>query len=211
MAGCEHKNDLPKELTALASLNFFSEKVKRENLNAAVGITAKTDGWLNDPSQWEVIRAIVDSGATVPVIHPSTGQGYEVLDSEASKAGVEYEIANGGVLANLGKKMIAVLTAEGTVRGYQSECADVSKSLQSVRSLVKNQHAVLFGLGENGDQNLIVNKISGEINWMEDDGVNYIQKLLVIPPSKVEEVREQAEQARHESGQHPETFQGPGS
>ena len=50
----------------------------------------------------------------------------------------------------------------------------------------------MFGLGENGDEHLIVNKLSGEVNWFEDDGVNYIQSLLVIPPDKVDEVREKA-------------------
>ena len=156
---------------------------RRGNLSS-VADAAKASGL--DPTQWEVSKAIVDSGAPIPVIHPSTGGGYEVLESEASKAGVEYETVGGHYLANLGKKMIAVLTQEGTVRGYQSECADVTKSLQSVRALIRNRHAVMFGLGENGDEHLIVNKDTGEINWLEDDGVNYVQSLMVIPPDKVD-------------------------
>ncbi len=44
-----------------------------------------------DPSTWEVLKAIVDSGATVPVLHPKTGQGHRVEESPASNAGVEYD------------------------------------------------------------------------------------------------------------------------
>ena len=101
-------------------------------------------------------------------------------------------------MANLGKKMIAVLTQEGTVRGYQSECADVTKSLRSVRALIRNRHAVLFGLGDNGDEHLIVNKDTGEINWLEDDGVNYVQSLMVIPPDKVDTVQAKLREMRGE-------------
>ena len=176
-------------------LNLFAEK--KGNLNSATVTAAATASGM-DPSQWEIIRAIVDSGASVPVIHPSTGQGYEVLESEASRLGVEYETAGGHSLANLGRKRLAVLTQEGTIRGYQSECAEVTKPLQSVRALLRNRHAVLFGLGDNGDQHMIVNKDTGEINWLEDDGINYIQSLMVIPPDKVEQVQAKMQEMRDE-------------
>ena len=109
-------------------------------------------------------------------------------ESLASKAGVEYEVANGDTLANLGQARMAVITPEGTLRGYRSEVADVSSPLQSVRHLVAANHCVLFGLGPNGDEHLIINKISGEVNRMRDDGTNYIQDLLVVPPEFLDEV-----------------------
>ena len=176
-------------------LNLFAEK--RGSLNSASMSEAAHASGL-DPRQWEVIKAIVDSGASVPVIHPATGRGYELLESAASKAGVEYETAGGHALANLGRKRLAVLTQEGTVRGYQSECAEVTKSLQSVRALIKNRHAVMFGLGDNGDEHLIVNRDTGEVNWLEDDGINYIQSLMVIPPDKIDEVQAKMAELRGE-------------
>ena len=102
--------------------------------------------------------------------------------------------------------MLAVLTQEGTIRGYQSECAEVTKPLQSVRSLLRNRHAVMFGLGENGDEHLIVNRDTGEIKWLEDDGANYIRSLLALPPDKIEQV--QGKMAEMRQGQ---PFGGPGS
>ena len=84
---------------------------------------------------------------------------------------------------DIGEKKMVVFTAEGTLRGYSSRCADVTKSLQAVRPLVASQHAVCFGLGA-GDERLIINKVTGEINAMRDDGVNYLQDLIIVPPEQ---------------------------
>ena len=54
----------------------------------------------------------------------------------------------------------------------------------------------MFGLGENGDEHLIVNRDTGEIIWLEDDGVNYIQSLLVIPPDKIDQVQSKMAEMR---------------
>ena len=75
-----------------------------------------------------------------------------------------------------------------------------------MRSLIKNRHAVLFGLGEYGDQHMIVNKDTGEVKWLEDDGINYIQSLMVIPPDRVDLVQAKMAELR---GEQP--FGGPGS
>ena len=137
--------------------------------------------------KFEVMSCIVDSGATVPVMHPTTGAAYPLLESDASRDGTVYALANDDTLPNLGEKKMAVLTAEGTLRGYGSQAADVSKPLQAVRSLVSSKHAVCFGLGD-GTEHLIINKQTGEINKMRDDGINYLQDLLIIPPEQVDNV-----------------------
>ena len=158
-----------------------------------------------DPSKWEELLAIMGSGATVPVLHPQTGKGYEVEESQASKVGVEYEIANRDALPNLGEKKMAVMAQEGTLRGYQSQCADVSKPLQSVRTMLQSGHAACFGLGPQGKDHLIVNRLSGEINRMEDDGVNYLQRLRVIPPEQLAAVQEVMNQ-RYRDGMSVQDF-----
>ena len=65
----------------------------------------------------------------------------------------------------------------------------MSKSLQSVRAPLANQHAVCFGLGPEGQDHVIITKVSGEVGWLEDGGVNYVQTRMVIPPDKVAEVQ----------------------
>ena len=69
----------------------------------------------------EYIEAILDSGATVPVIPPHVGRGYDIVPGEASRAGVMYEIAYGEEIPNLGKQLMPVMTAEG--RGVASPSA----------------------------------------------------------------------------------------
>ena len=82
---------------------------------------------------------------------------------------------------------MAVLTAEGTLRGYGSRCAEVTKALQSVRAFVASGRAVCFGVGD-GTEHVIVNKATGETNAMRDDGVNYLQDLLIVVPEDMERV-----------------------
>ena len=199
-------------------INMFNEVAKTSNLcplgassSGRPSKTAPTPPGQIDPSKWQEMRAIVDSGATVPVLNPQTAPDYALEESEASRTGVEYEIANGDCIPDLCQKRIAVMTDEGTLRGYTSQCADVSKSLNAVRSMVKSHHAVCFGLGENGDEHLIINKISGEVNRMIDDGVNYIQRLHVIPPDQVEAVQLAMMQQLQESPDNQQPFGGPGS
>ena len=44
-------------------------------------------------------------------------------------------------------------------------------------------------MGPNGDQHMIINRYTGEVNFMEDDGINYIQRLLIVPPDQIEAVQ----------------------
>ena len=130
---------------------------------------------------WEHLEAILDSGATVTVIPPHVGKEYEVVPSEASKAGVKYEVANGEEIPNLGEKLLPVVTAEGSWRGMLAQVADVSKALQSVRALVKSGHVVVFGDGDGGSERYVYNKTTGETNSDKDDGVNYLMGVHIAP------------------------------
>ncbi len=127
---------------------------------------------------------VIDSGASVPVMPADKGIAYPLEESEGSKRGAEYECANGHCIANLGQKRMPVMTVEGTIRGYSTQCADVSKPLQSVRRLCKNHHTVVFD--ESGSY--IHNKATGEVNWIVDDGVNYTMEAWVVPPKQVQSV-----------------------
>ncbi len=49
----------------------------------------------------------------------------------------------------------------------------------------------------------MINKVSGEINRLRDDGVNYLQDLLIVPPDKLEQVVKEMNELR-EDHEHPE-------
>ena len=97
---------------------------------------------------------------------------------------------------------MAVMTAEGAPRGYRTQCADVSQPINAVRSMVASKGAVCFGLGPEGDQHMVINRVTGEINLIEDDGYNYLQNLWVVPPDEIEQVQRDQEPAQ--------PFTGPG-
>ena len=92
------------------------------------------------------MAVIIDSGASVFVFNPRVAAAHPLQESEASKNCDEHEVANGDCIPFLGEKKIAVLTTEGTPRGYGSQCAEVldSKPLQSGRAFNASGHAVCF-------------------------------------------------------------------
>jgi hypothetical protein len=137
----------------------------------------------NGGDEWEVIDAILDSGASVTVIPPHMAAGHPVQESAASRAGVQYEVANGDEIPNLGEKLLSVVTEEGIVGGMRPQAADVSKELPSVRALVRTRHVVDFGDRENTADHYILNRATGETNVVRDDGLNYLMGLYVVPPA----------------------------
>ena len=132
-------------------------------------------------TEWEYVEAVLDSGAIVTVIPAHVGQGYEIVPSAASKAGVMYEIANGEEIPNLGEKLMAIVTDDGAWKRLVAQVADVSKMLQSVRALVKAGHTVVFGDGEDGGSHYIYQKATGECIGVRDDGVNYLMGMHIVP------------------------------
>ena len=61
--------------------------------------------------EWERVVLTVDSGAAETVIPPSVARNLPLLHS--SLVGTEYEVANGGVIINLGEKRAEVVTKLG--------------------------------------------------------------------------------------------------
>ena len=41
---------------------------------------------------------------------------------------------------------------------------------------------MVFGDGENGTEHCIVNRTTGEVNAVCDDGLNYLMRLYVVTP-----------------------------
>ena len=132
--------------------------------------------------RWERLRSVMDSGASITVVPPSVGKLYETEESPASRAGVQYQVANGDELPNLGQKFLPLVTSEGTTRGMLAQVADVTMALQSPRALYASGHMVVL----NGPNSFVLNKISGEINVLEDDGINYLMDTWIIPPEEIE-------------------------
>ena len=76
------------------------------------------------------------------------------------------------------------MTREGTWRALKVEVADISRPLQSVRSLVKTWHRVVFGGGDDGNFHFIENVLICDVNAMEDDGHNYFMSYDIAPKAQ---------------------------
>ena len=95
-------------------------------------------------SEWELIVFTVDSGASDTVVPPSVGRGLPLVDSD--KVGLEYEVANGGVVVNLGEKHAEVRTSSSAKNSFlmSFQVVDVHKPLLAVSKLVAAGNKVIF-------------------------------------------------------------------
>ena len=99
---------------------------------------AKLDGngslcGLDGASEWVEIELTADSGACDTVIPRTTAESIPIMPSLASLRGLEYEVANGGTIPNLGERRCLVWT-EGSseVKRMNMQVADVHKGLLSL-------------------------------------------------------------------------------
>ena len=63
-----------------------------------------------------------------------------------------------------------------------AQVADVSGALTSARALNATGHAVVI----DGDESFVINKTTGEVNLIEDDGVAFNFDLWICPPEDLE-------------------------
>ena len=76
------------------------------------------------------------------------------------------------------------------MRSLEQQVADVTRNLEAIRANVKAGHAVVFdddGTGR-GLGSFMVNKTSGEVNVIHDDGSNYVVRRWIIPKAEVPQI-----------------------
>ena len=74
-----------------------------------------------------------------------------------------------------------MVTDEGHWRGFKAQVGDLSKARQSVRTLVRAGHVVVFGDGDDGHSHYVVNRVTGELTAVRDDGMNYFMGMYIVP------------------------------
>ena len=122
-------------------LNPFIERVK-EGLNAV------------NPSEWVQVEVIADSGACETVMPKFLCNNIKIRESLGSKSGVEYEVASGVAVKNLGERHCEVF-CEGAASPMMMhfQVADIHRPLLSLsRAADQGFHS---HLGANG-------------GWLED-------------------------------------------
>lgn len=125
--------------------------------------------------EWEQVEMAVDSGASETVLSVDQLQGVELKEGAAYRRGVQYEVANGVRIPNLGEKVFKGVTAEGLQRTITSQVCEVNKSLLSVSKCVKAGNRVVF----DEEEAYIEDKKTGDRMWLEATGGMYALKLWV--------------------------------
>ena len=97
-----------------------------------------------EEQEWEEIELTVDSGATETVVGDGMLRNIELKEGAAYKRGVQYEVANGELIPNLGEKHFVGVSEDGRVRGMTAQVCEVNKALLSVKRMVQAGNRVVF-------------------------------------------------------------------
>ena len=135
---------------------FFHQFPKGDSASTAqiLGSSSGIQGYLNfDPDkakkaisavvdfpEWEGVILTVDSGASETVVPPDVARNLPLLHT--SQVGTEYEVANGGVVVNIGEKRAGIITKLGnnTSLVVSFQVVKVHKPLLAVSHLVEAGH-----------------------------------------------------------------------
>ena len=98
--------------------------------------------------EWEEFELIVDSGASETVVGEEMIKSAETVEGPMSRQGVEYEVANGIRIPNLGEKRFVGVSAENVHRRLVAQVCDVNKGLLSVSRVVRAGSRVVFDPSE---------------------------------------------------------------
>ncbi len=123
---------------------------------------------------------MVDRGATDTVMTVECLEGVsEIIEGAALKKGVQYEVANGYQIPNLGERQFLGITEEGGHRGVVAQICAVNKNLMCVSKIAKQGNRVVF----DDDGSYVEDKASGEKTWMHNVDGMYVLKLWVSKKS----------------------------
>ena len=78
---------------------------------------------------WKTISVLIDSGASDSVAPPGTFPDVKVLETNASKAGVQYTAAGGHKIDNLGMQRPYIFLQDGSKHIMSFQVAGVSKAV----------------------------------------------------------------------------------
>ena len=132
--------------------------------------------------QWERLVLTVDSGASDTVIPPSVACNLPLLHSP--RVGIEYEVANGGVLVNMGERQGKVIMSRDSDCPFlmSFQVVKVHKPLLAVSRLVAAGHEVHFD-----KENPHILLSTGEKLPMLCNGGTYeVEIWIENPPSRPE-------------------------
>ena len=134
------------------------------------GINAVAD------EEWVEVDVKIDSGSTETAIPKSMLESViDVSERAAFKRGVQYEVANGSQVPNLGERRLVQFTEDGAANDIVARVYAVNQGLMSVRQMTKKGNRAVF----DDEGSYIGDKASDAKTWMRDEGGMYSLKMWV--------------------------------
>ncbi len=150
-------------------------KQRKDSLQSLKTIYPEGVNSVAESGEWEEIEIAVDSGATETVVTEDMLHSIKTTEGEAFRRGVEYEVANGVTIPNLGEKCFVAVSEDGQRRKMKAQVCAVNKALLSVSRIVQAGNRVVFE--QNGSY--VEDLHSGEKMYMVEKGGMYMLKMWV--------------------------------
>ena len=152
------------------------KKAQVDGLRVLTTIEPESVKAIGDTEQeWEEIELAVDSAATETVIGEDMLSRVAMKQGPAYKRGVEYEVANGVRIPNLGEKSFRAVSEENVERSITAQVCEVNKALLSVQKVMKAGNRIVFD--EEGSY--IEDKGTGEIMNLRQENGMFLLKVWV--------------------------------
>jgi len=165
-----HKEQLEKDEFVLVK---SKNKKKLEKAKSLITIMPEGVMSVDEIREWEEIDMAVDSGATESVIGEEMLMNVEMKEGEATRRGVQYEVASGSLIPNLGEKKFMAVDEQGVERRMTVQVCDVNKPLLSVHKIVQAGNEVVFS--RHGSY--VKHEATGEKMHLRETGGMYMLKL----------------------------------
>ena len=102
-------------------------------------------------------------------------QGVEAAEGYAKKKGIQYEVADGTLIPNLGENTFAAVSDAGVARQMKPQVCEAKKARLSVHRCVQSGNRVVFAASGSHIQD----ETSGETTPLTEKGGMYMLRLWV--------------------------------
>ena len=154
-----------------------SKKEKRNNKRVSSLGIRMPEGLksVEEAPEWEVLEMAVDSGASESVVSDEMLTRVTTVEGDAMKKGVQYEVADGTLIPNLGEKKFIAVSDNGVARQMRAQVCEVNKALLSVHRVVQAGNRVVFA----ASGSYVEDEQTGETMELVEKGGMYMLKLWV--------------------------------
>jgi len=130
---------------------------------------------VEEAPEWEEIEMAVDSGASESVVSEDMLTRVTTVEGYAQKKGVQYEVADGTLIPNLGEKKFVAVSDGGVTRQMKAQVCEVDKALLSVHRVVQAGNRVVFS----ASGSFVQDEQTGETMELVEKGGMYMLRLWV--------------------------------